>query len=429
MKIAFVSYEYPPDTARGGIGTYTYQVAQMLIQLGHQVEVFTASAERSGLNIEDGISVHRIQIPRSLRGEFPDKITGIFEQRHNQVHFDVVEGSELAAETCGIAQKLPEIARVVKLHTPTFLVQQLNYTSPSLKMQLRRYAGAIRRGQWPIPFPQLNYDCEQDPERLFTLSADEITTPSKVLGDLLIEQWRLPRERVKTVPNPFVPSSELLSIPVSKECDHTITFVGRLEKRKGILDLIKAIPLVLKHHPDAKFRFVGETGLSPEPPETMHSYSCRQLHPYLKSLDFTGAIPLKQIPQILSETSICVFPSLWENFPNVCLEAMAAGRGIVASRAGGMANMLNEGEVGYLIDPQKPQQLANALIKLLDNPIHRWELGISARERVLTEYTPKRIAELQIDSYHRAIQHKQKSLQKSNSSIQSMPNLPAYGTP
>ena len=106
---------------------------------------------------------------------------------------------------------------------------------------------------------------------------------------------------------------------------------------------------------------------------------------------------------------------------------MAAGRGIIGSRAGGMAEMLDGGRTGYLTDPQQPQQLAKALFKLLDNSNHRVELGTLARERILSEYTPQKIAQLQIASYQRAIQRK-RALNKEQPAISpSSSPLPAYG--
>ena len=411
MKIAFVSYEYPPDTACGGIATYVYQAAQLLTRAGCKVEVFAASPERSGFVEEAGVAVHRIRLAPTQRPKFAEMIATTFVNRHNQVGFDVVEGSEIGAETQGIAEKIPSVARVVKLHTPTFLIQQMNQVKPSLKMYLRRYGGALRRGKWPRPFPQLKYNCTQDLERHYTLTADEITTPSSALGEILIEQWGLPRERVATVPNPYVPTPDLLAIPIEEKCCRTVTFVGRLEQRKGILDLAAAIPIVLGQHPDVTFRLIGATGVSPEPPQSMRDYLEKRLRLHRSSLDFTGPLPLTQIPKLLAETSICVFPSLWENFPNVCLEAMAAGRGIVGSRAGGMTEMLDNGRVGRLVAPHNPQQLASAIIELLDQPNLRADLGALARERVLTAYSTEKISQVQIASYQRAIQRHQSTYQ------------------
>ncbi len=273
-------------------------------------------------------------------------------------------------------------------------------------MKIRRYIGALRRGKKPIPFPSFHYDVNNDIERINTLEADEITTPSKALGDKLIETWGLPSERVFNIPNPYIPSEELLNIPVETN-KNVVTFIGRLEIRKGVLDLAQAIPLILRKHPNAKFRLVGSPWPSPQPGLDMQKYmEKRWLRNYKQSIKFTGSVPLEKIPSILANTDICVFPSLWENFPNVCLEAMAAARGIVGSNAGGMKDMLDLGKAGKLVPPRSPKKIAEAVIELLDNSQLRMEMGKIARDRVLTEYNLERIGALQEASYARAIERR-----------------------
>lgn len=405
MKIAFISYEYPPDTATGGIATYVYQVARMMQQRGHYVEVFTSSPHREGTTLEDGVVVHRVLYTTNTdRREFAELAGRLFARRHTTIGFDVVEGPENDAHARGAIAHVPDMPLVVKLHTPFFMVQELNHVPPSRQMKLRRIVGAVRRGQMPKPFPVLEpYHPQSDLERLHTLDADEITTPSQVLGDRLVAAWELPTEKVVHLPNPYIPSPSLLEIP-SQTHTHTVSFVGRLEVRKGIFSLVKAIPLILRRYPQAKFRFVGEVCMSPTNPNiTMQQHVTRLLWQYRRSLEFTGAVPLEQIPTYLAQTDICVFPSRWENFPNVCLEAMAAARGIVGSNAGGMVEMLDGGRAGYLISPQDPEHIAMAVIDLLENPDHRIALGERARTRVLSEYNLERIGSLQEASYERAI--------------------------
>lgn len=409
MKIAFISYEYPPDTATGGIATYVYQAARMMQQRGHVVEIFTSSPYRSGTTIEDGIVVHRLlYLTPTDRRDFAGLAGQMFAQRHTTVHFDVIEGPENDAHARGAIALVPDMPLVVKLHTPLFMVQALNYVPPSRQMKLRRWLGALRRGQLPKPFAMPSvYDPACDLERSHTLEADEITTPSQDLGDRLIHAWGLPAATVVHLPNPYIPGSELLQIPVETHTN-TVSFLGRLEVRKGILQLMQAIPLILRHHPQVKFRFVGESCPAPPNPETtMQQYITQKLWRYRRSLEFTGAVPLQEIPHYLAQTDICVFPSRWENFPNVCLEAMAAARGIVGSQAGGMADLLDQGNAGHLVDPQHPEQIATAVIDLLDHPERRMRFGHIARQQVLHNYNLERIGALQEASYKRAIARRQ----------------------
>ncbi len=403
MKIAFISYEYPSNSAYGGIATYVYQVARMLHQRGHHVEVFTINHHRCGTETEDGIVVHRIG--KKSKQDFSRYIGQVFAEQHARVKFDVLEGSEVSAPAGGAVQLVSEIPLVVKLHTPSFLIKQLNYVKPSLQMKIRRYVGALRRGDKPKPFTRSQYDLNNDVERIHTLDADEITTPSKALGKKLIETWELPTEKVFHIPNPYIPSQELLSIPIETH-SNVVTFIGRLEIRKGILELAQAIPQILRQQPNTKFRFVGSSWPSPQPDLDMQQYLEKNLRRYRKSLEFTGRVALDSIPSVLAATDVCVFPSLWENFPNVCLEAMSAARGVVGSSAGGMVEMLGDDAFGRIVPPCSPEKITEAVIELLVKPELRMRLGQAARDRVLTEYNLERIGALQEASYARAIERR-----------------------
>jgi glycosyltransferase involved in cell wall biosynthesis len=416
MKIALISYEYPPDTAYGGIATYMYQVAKMLMQRSHHVEVFACSLHRSGTSIEEGITVHRIlaEEDRNNQHNFAGRIAKIFAARHLQVDFDVLEGAEIGAHTREVLQFVPEIPLVIKLHTPTFICSQLGYVKLPLELKARIILGALRRGKKPELRDKPRYDIENDIERLHTLEADEITTPSIAMGEKLIDIWQLPKDKLVHIPNPYIPADDLLRIPIETKTN-VISFIGRLEMRKGITELTEAIPLIIKNYPDVRFRFIGESCRpSPNFRLDMQEYIEKRLRRYIKSLEFTGYIPLDMIPNMLSSTDICVFPSRWENFPNVCLEAMAAGRGVVGSNAGGMADMLSS-DTGLLIPPYSPPQIAKAVLSLLKEPNLRMSLGTAARDRVLNEYNLEKIGCLQEDSYIRAIKRR-KILGKRNES-------------
>jgi glycosyltransferase involved in cell wall biosynthesis len=109
------------------------------------------------------------------------------------------------------------------------------------------------------------------------------------------------------------------------------------------------------------------------------------------------------MPEQYAAVRVCVLPSVWENFPNVCLEAMSAGRAIVASSAGGMAEMLEGGAHGVLIPPRDPKAIAESVIRLLRSPDLCQALGTSARKRVISAYSLERIGPELERSYQAAI--------------------------
>lgn len=400
MKIALISYEYPPDTAIGGIATYVGQAAAMLAQRGHYVEVFAASPDRSGCEEQPNLKVHRIQITE--RPDFAQAIAAVFADRHQVVQFDVMEGPDCGADAAVIAEQFPTLPLVLKLHTPTYILQQIGNSPLNWHQKIRFAGGALRRGKWPrLPQPNV-YDHAQDPEYRHALRAQAIAAPSQAIGERVQADWDLDSSRIAAVPYPYIPAASLLEVPIATHTDR-ITFVGRLEIRKGILDLMTAIPLVLKQYPNAKFRFVGPAWPSPQPSLDMQQYICRKLDRYRDSLEFTGSVPLARIPTYLADTDICVFPSIWESFGLVCLEAMAAGRGVIGSNSGGMIELLDYGKAGQVICPKQPKVLAEAILKFLQNPSLRHTFGEIARSRVLQQYGLDAIGQMQEANYQAAI--------------------------
>jgi glycosyltransferase involved in cell wall biosynthesis len=217
-----------------------------------------------------------------------------------------------------------------------------------------------------------------------------VVSPSKALADWAIREWSIPSSQMMVVPNPYVPSERLLNIPIGGP-GNVVGFFGRLEQRKGIADLIEAIPMILRSEPKTRFRFVGGFHNHSGTLERFDVYLKRRLKYFIGAIELVGACSLDQMPDQYRAVDVCIFPSVWENFPNVCLEAMAAGRAIVASSAGGMAEMLEGGVHGILVPPQKPKEIADAVIQMLRSPNLRRAMGISGRQRVLDTYGVEQI--------------------------------------
>ena len=132
----------------------------------------------------------------------------------------------------------------------------------------------------------------------------------------------------------------------------------------------------------------------------------RKIRKYSHLIDVCGHVSLDMMPKAYSEMSVCVFPSVWENFPNVCLEAMSAGRAIVATYTGGMAEMLDNGEAGVMIPPRNPMAIADAVINLLRSPEKCLTMGNNARQKVLEKYSDEKVGALLEKSYEKAIMNK-----------------------
>jgi glycogen(starch) synthase len=366
MRIAYISFEYPPDTAVGGIATYVYQVSKMMRSRGHDVEVFCASPIRSIYEIYDGVTVNRVHT--SDTKEFAKLVLAVFENRQQEKAFDIIESPEYNGDGYEIKKQFPAIPLVVKLHTPTYFIKELDshYQKQSVTnyQKFRYVLGGLLRGQMRKHYWR-DWEwrkSEHDIDYSITCLADQIHTPSVSLGDIVSKKWDIDRSKIFDVPYPFIPSREFLRIPISNtSLTKNVTFIGRLEIRKGLVELAKASPYVCKAIPEVKFKFVGKPVHSFIPGVDMKEYIKSQLIDYKDHLEF-AQVTASEIPQILTETDVCVFPSIWENFPNVCLESMSAGRSIVGSNRGGMKDMLEDPEAGLLVDPLNPKEIADAII-------------------------------------------------------------------
>lgn len=408
MRIAFISFEAPPDTLYGGIGTYVGQAAAALASGGHEVEVFTGTGGPARTWEANGYLTHLLPGDLSFEGRlrFTDVAGAAFAHRHRAAPFDVLEGPEYLAEALGAKLRVPEIPFVVKLHMSMTLIRRINRPPLSAWGELKD--GLKARLQ---PWLQLRRWKDHDYpalERPQFARADEIVAPCRAIADVTAEMWQLDRAAIAEVPYPFVPAASLLQVPVAT-ATQTVGYIGRLEQRKGVIDLAEAIPLILGRHPGTRFLFAGATQSSPVPGRTMQEFLEARLARWADRVTFLGRVPPEKMAGVFARMDICVLPSLWENFPNACLEAMAAGRGVVGSRAGGMEQQLAAGEAGRLIDPESPGQIVDQVCRLLEHPAERQEIGARARARVLSEYNARRISGLMVESYTRAMRKRNRA--------------------
>jgi glycosyltransferase involved in cell wall biosynthesis len=175
-----------------------------------------------------------------------------------------------------------------------------------------------------------------------------------------------------------------------------VSFLGRLCRGKGVLDLIHAVPTVLEKHPDVLFRFAGAWRAREE--ETrIEALRFISEHGLEGSIEFPGTITGAEKTRFFLETDIFVFPSSMDAFPMVILEAMAAGCPVISTGdVGAIPEVVIDGQTGILVEKQRPGQIAAALLQLIEDPQLRIAMGTAARERIERHFTLKQsIAKLE----------------------------------
>ncbi len=163
--------------------------------------------------------------------------------------------------------------------------------------------------------------------------------------------------------------------------------VGRLDRGKGVLLAVEALGR-LRAHPDARLVFVGDGGAEP---------GIRSLAASLGVADrivLAGRVGPERVAQYISAADVLVFPSLLgEAFGLVAAQGMASGTPVVASAVGGVPEVLGEdGACGMLVDPGRPDQIADALDRLFSDPALRVQLGRAGRAAAVSRLTAARMA-------------------------------------
>lgn len=192
-----------------------------------------------------------------------------------------------------------------------------------------------------------------------------------------------------------------------------VMMVSRLNPQKGVEYLIEAVPEILKEIPEAWFVIVGDVVM--ESAEEERKY-CEGIVAKARELGvservvFTGL--RRDVPHLLAAADLSVLPSLSEGLPNAVIEAMAAGLPVVASRVGGIPELIHQGHTGLLVPPGDIAALAKSMIALLANPFLRRRIGESARRHIQSEFSFQKMYQETIAIYHGVLEEKNHALQR-----------------
>ena len=391
MRIAFISYEFPPDTGKGGIGTYVKQIAAALVTLSWQVHVF-AGSDKPGISQKmDGYWIHTIQC--NDPHDFAHKVVDQFDNYHTIEKFDIIESAEIHGNARMVKMKYPELPLVVRLHAPNYLVENLKNRYLPFFSKLRFILGSILRFKLDMGYWR-TYNKNNDTDYNFIQLANNITAPSKPMKQWVVKNWKILPEKIRVIPNIFSPSDLLLNIPILKDCQYKrVIFFGRLNVLKGLVNATKAMNKILQEYPDWQFRVIGDDGNGPAPGIGMRNFMKKKLHTIINRVEFLDGMVYDALPEAIADSEIVLLPSLFESFSYTCAEAMAAGKAVVGSQNGGMADLIQNDESGLLADPENSEAIYKAVKKLIDDNEYRFQLSVNARRRVLTAFNASKTAE------------------------------------
>ena len=388
MRIAFVTYEYPPDTGNGGIGTYTIQTATMLAKYNWDIHVFAGSNTRQCLINTEGVKVHWIKSKSAI--DFCFNSVEVFKVENELMIFDIIESAEIHSNAWAIKKAFPHIPLVVRLHAPNWLVEHYKKHYVTFIAKLRFVLGSIRLGK-PSAGYWRKYDFINDSDYKFTQMADVVSAPSDTMKKWAIKNWELPVSKIEVIANPFIASYELINLPIHfKNKNKEIVFFGRLNVLKGLVNATLAMKKILKEFPNYTFKVIGDDGAGINN-MSMQYWMMQELQEFKDRVFFLKGLPYENLPNAIAQAEIALLPSLFESFSYTCAEAMAAGKAVIGSYKTGMEDLIDNNNTGILINADNKIEIYEAIKFLIMNDQMRYSMAGNARKSIVEKFNSDKI--------------------------------------
>jgi glycogen synthase len=375
MRIGFYTPSYPGLTGEGGVGTYTRALGHGLSRLGHEVHVLTLGKQPGAadgpVRVHFARSNHFRGIDRLIPGAGACWRVGRAIRRMVRTHrLDVIELANWEGFGLGFLLWPRRAPVVVRLHTSSHEAQQIDGVIPN-----RTLRWEVKRENWQARW------------------ADLLVTHSNAHRQKIADEVGIAADRIRCFPHgievfpDFVRSARRPGPP-------TVVFLGRLESRKGTTELLQAVPQVIRAIPETRFVLIGRDRPHCPGMRTHAQYLEQEFPPEVrKQVNLTGQLPQPDVDRWLQSADLFVAPSRYESFGLVFLEAMRWGTPVLGTLAGGIPEVVENGRSGVLVAPESPDQLAGAIIGLLNDPERRAALGAEGRRRAEQEFSVAKMSE------------------------------------
>ncbi len=381
MRILYLS------SPGGGLETNVRVLAPALIQAGHQVSILYLDARVRALTQTTVEGITEYRAPIGHKHYYLHRAT--FGVGHLGKLARAWEHSQDAARAmCEIARRQP----LDLIELPEMVVRKNQLPAPYV-MRLHSSAWMCRKlFNEPIP-PTDVFEIRLESQSLERAAA--ITSPSRFVAEYVSNACHVKRP-IDIIPYPvdtdrFKPCDEISRS--ARNDSPMVLFVGRIEKRKGADTLMRAIPNVVAQFPDTEFIFAGSMN------EELKELAAT-MPPQVK---FLGVKPRDELVTLYQQATMVVVPSQWDNSPNVIYEAMACGAPVVATRVGGIPELVEDGVTGLLVPPGEPLALASAVCALLGDVAGLQKMSVSAREKAVENFSREKILNRTLELYQQVL--------------------------
>ncbi len=399
LNVAFLSPSWPADAAANGIVTYVSHVVKSLRRMGHRPCILSVSGSGQWPDVyflrrESRSLLSRIFDPIAFRIAPRKAMLRLFAENLCRAAARAVQerGVELIEmeETFGMLQVIRsrlDIPVVIRLHGPIFANGAASDTIFDAAFHRR-----VRR------------------EGVTISLADAISASSADILERTRARYGLVLENASVIPAP-APVVNLRDRWRLDACNpDQILFVGRFDRHKGGDVLIDSFRILARKFPRVRLLMVGrDTGFLDDTGRTwtLAGYLSQFAPDVADRVDWLGRQSDAALAALRRQAFLTIVASRFEVFPMVVLEALAYGCPLVATRTGGIPEIVTDGVNGLLCDPGDPESMAAQVTRLIENPSLAAKLGERGGEDAATRFHPDTIAAMiaalhrtQIDRWH-----------------------------
>ena len=394
MRLLFISWEYPPHVV-GGIGKHVAELVPAFVALADesnapfQLDLLTPHSGNAPAveKLSEAVTVYRVETPSvnplDLFNSVIDNnryLVTKARELHNSNPYSLIHVHEWLTASAGIelkqAWKVPLIATIHATERGRHHSHVPNETSRE-----------INQLEWQVCF-----------------EAWRLIVCSSYMAGELARFFDVPLDKVTLIPNgvevtPFEScSAERMRELKTRYAPHgekLLFYIGRITPEKGVQVLLQALPSIREKYPNVRLLVAGRNS--------------EQMQPLVDELGIGEAVEL--LGFIDSETREClyrsvdaaVFPSLYEPFGIVALEAMAAGCNVIASDAGGLNEVVDHRRTGLTVRANDAQSIVWAVDQLFSDPVQAQAMRARGLQEVMRSYNWITIAASTVDTYRAVV--------------------------
>jgi glycogen(starch) synthase len=397
--IVFVSQEYPPGRM-GGIGRYIHQLAREVAALGHHVHVLTRGTGHDRIDFEDRVWVHRI-IPRDVPAPPPGIAVPPHIWTHSATMLDALRSIARHQAVTAVYAPIWDCEGITILLDGTLPLVTGLQTSLSFWMRSHPHITTDPAFQRDFVTPMLALEA-----RLLRES-DAVHAISRAIARDISEAYDVtfdePRAQILPLGLEDWSGHPVLAPEALPDGALRLLFVGRLESRKGIDVLLEVLPRLFARHLGLHADIVGNDTIPGPDGKPYRAVFEAALPPELGArIRFHGEVSEARLRGFYRACDVFVAPSRYESFGLILVEAMMYGKPAVASRAGGMVEVVEEGRTALLAEPGDATSLEACLERLALDPSLRQEMGEAARQRYEAKFAPGPMAAGMVALFRRA---------------------------